>query len=861
MSHKITVIIITANDCKIADNLANDLQKNLQISFAQNNINNVNNINRKFYKDLKKINQIDQNYNIFYVFIVSSYQNGKKCRSIRRFQRKLDNFKNELNKLIFSIISLDDAKIESDKLLNTLKNKRKCIYLNDNDNIPMSIIKYINSNNCIIPRINDDDIEEIKEKEVINNNNDNTDNMIYDFTISYGTQTGNALQIANEIISIAISKNNKYLINGPISLNELNLNILNKYLIIIVSTTGDGEIPQNGDIFYRKLKMKCLSIENKNNLYKNINYAILGLGDSNYSKFNFAAKNIDKCLSYLGGNKFYHTGYADDGIGLEDVVEPWKYGIINEIQRKLKYKDESIPEILSIPTPSIPSIPSIPTTTTNSYYIPTFSTKFRILKCFNSNILSSKTRKELFSRSTTKETTSYKAYDHNNQFLIELISAKYETSFNNNYYETIIINLTFRLPNGYSYNIGDVLCIYPPNPCWIINKLLNRLNLNGNDIIKINTINEISSTNPLQHIPFKKEITIYDIFRFCIDIRTIPKSKLFIKLLSTFCKNDNDKLKLLNLSNSTNIGEKINKKYKTLFKLLQEYPSCYPSLQCLLHFLLPLKPRKYSICSSPNYKPDEIDICFRVLKYKNNIKENEFDGLCSCFLYSLIIKNAKLLSSNNNIIKLINYKYGFYINNDKISIAGYLKLSPHFKPPNNSLSPLILIGPGTGVAIFRAFLQHRLSFNDTSSICDGPWRGIDMQFGDDINNDNTINGKCLLFYGCRHPKKDYLFKDEWQTFINNGVLNNLFVAFSRYYDNKVYVQHLLKEKSSLISSMILNDNASIFVCGDASKMAKDVENTIIEVIALHSKMSISESQKYIFNMKQQLRYNIDVWST
>merc|ERR1712154_2867 len=130
-----------------------------------------------------------------------------------------------------------------------------------------------------------------------------------------------------------------------------------------------------------------------------------------------------------------------------------------------------------------------------------------------------------------------------------------------------------------------------------------------------------------------------------------------------------------------------------------------------------------------------------------------------------------------------------------------------------------------------------------------------------MGNINNNNIKCVLFFGCRHPNKDYLYKNDWNQFLENGVLNNLFVAFSRYDDNKVYVQHLLRENSSLISNMILNDNAYIFVCGDASRMAKDVENAIIELVALHSKMSIIESKKYIEKMKTSNRYNIDVWNS
>merc|ERR1712228_554455 len=156
-------------------------------------------------------------------------------------------------------------------------------------------------------------------------------------------------------------------------------------------------------------------------------------------------------------------------------------------------------------------------------------------------------------------------------------------------------------------------------------------------------------------------------------------------------------------------------------------------------------------------------------------------------------------------------------------------------------------------------------------ICDGNWRGIAMQFEDDPTDEYQQEceeeekedcSKCVLFFGCRHPQKDYLYQEEWQKFQKDGVLDELFVGFSRYYaERRVYVQHLLKENSKLISDMILNDSAYVFVCGDASKMAKDVESTIIELIALHSKMSLIESTKYVEGMKDANKYNIDCWNS
>eukprot|EP01084_Bolivina_argentea_P048709 89714_1 len=800
--------------------IANAVSNNVKISTI--------NIENKLFKELKKINEMKQEH-VFYIFIVSSYFDGKQFRSIRRFQRKLGPFDGKLN-IFFCVISLQNAQKESKKMFNTLAHERKAsafykdnvIVYNDDQQVLndmlSSIAQYINKNPAtkITQRVK----EKQKDKE-------RESSQAYDFTICYGTMSGNSKEICMEIVSMALARHNGYSINGPIALNKMNLMKLfganyGYYLIIVISTTGDGELPCNADAFYRKLKLKSRQMKDAQGVthIAKINYAILGLGDSNYSQFNAAAKKLDTVFSVCGANKFYHTGYADDGVGLEDVVEPWKYGVIREMERKnLKLNRAEVQEETEtqITTKECLASVSIPDFVDVDNLIIINQIQFRISKVIAPSECR-RSRYELFDN--TFSSSSFKAYDASNQFLVELTAAKYLTSFAE-YKDSIVIQVTLRLPHGYSYEIGDILCMYPPNPEFMVQSLLKRLKLNGNDVIKITAINELISTNPVPHIPFKKAITIYDIFRFCIDIRSIPKSKLFIKSLATFCAAKADKIKLLELSYA---WLKLRKRTYNLLQLLHEYESCYPSLECLLHFLSPLKPRQYSICSAPSCKVDEIDICLRVLKTDIDVADSYFDGICSCFVYSLCCNQAHLLS--NDGVSVAEHSFGYrYHSNGTVQIAVYLKLSPTFKPPSNPSSPLIMIGPGTGVAVFRAFLQHRYQHaNNTMAICDGAWRGIHMMFDDEteykLNSLKPSQSKCVLFFGCRHPHKDYLFKNDWHQFLENGVLNHLFIALSRYYDNKVYVQHLLKENSLLISNMILNDNAYVFVCGDASKMAK-----------------------------------------
>merc|ERR1719499_1830270 len=193
------------------------------------------------------------------------------------------------------------------------------------------------------------------------------------------------------------------------------------------------------------------------------------------------------------------------------------------------------------------------------------------------SVLPKTSRFELFqSQSHFNSSTiskSFKAYDGDHQFVAVLSNASYQTSFSS-YTETIVVHLTLRLPHSFSYEIGDVLCIYPPNPEWMVNELLQRLRISGDEVVRISS--KISSLMAMRgwHIP-SKWLTIYDIFRFCLDIRSIPSSKTFLPALSDFCEAQSEAVTLRSLSRR-GIG------VSTLIGLLNKFPSCYPSLELLL---------------------------------------------------------------------------------------------------------------------------------------------------------------------------------------------------------------------------------------------------------------------------------------
>lgn len=162
----------------------------------------------------------------------------------------------------------------------------------------------------------------------------------------------------------------------------------------------------------------------------------------------------------------------------------------------------------------------------------------------------------------------------------------------------------------------------------------------------------------------------------------------------------------------------------------------------------------------------------------------------------------------------------------------FVQHNPSFKLPENPDTPIIMIGPGTGVAPFRAFLGER--------------------------EETGAQGKSWLFYGDQHFSTDFLYQVEWQRWLKDGVLTRMDVAFSRDTDKKVYVQHRMLEKSKELYKW-LQEGAVVYVCGDEKKMAHDVHAALAAILEQEGGLSPEEAAEYLTRMQQEKRYQRDVY--
>ncbi|KAN0034806.1 hypothetical protein ACTFIV_001338 [Dictyostelium citrinum] len=415
-----------------------------------------------------------------------------------------------------------------------------------------------------------------------------------------------------------------------------------------------------------------------------------------------------------------------------------------------------------------------------------------------------------------------------------------------------VIEMTLNLGNTeLSYQPGDYISVFAPNTHNHVISLIKRLSLDENKLIKIESIDKtFELPNHLKKVNENfnnNSSTIYNVLRDLVDITGIPSKKL-LKLLSEHSSDSNEKLELNKLSSiegKEEYAQMINNRV-TLLCLLDKYKSSNPPFSHLLELINPLAPRDYSISSSPlSMEKGTLSFVFSVVDFKlSSTPSQRILGHCTSWLEKTGIQNNKLSSSNiEDSLNNLN------IESNEIKIPFILKPSPHFHlPPVDQLNrPIIMIGPGTGVAPFIGFLQH-LSKTTTSS-----------------------KPTTWLFFGCRSEKRDFLYKDTLDSMLKDNTLTKLITAFSRELDTENtittaieptcgYVQEKMIEHSKQLFDMVVNQNAFIYICGDAKGMAVGVRNSFIDIVKQELNCDEKQATDIFTNWIKEKRYILDVWS-
>lgn len=362
------------------------------------------------------------------------------------------------------------------------------------------------------------------------------------------------------------------------------------------------------------------------------------------------------------------------------------------------------------------------------------------------------------------------------------------------------------------YEAGDHLAMYPVNDSDLVMRLGKLCNAELDTIFSlINTDTDSSKKHPFPcPTTYRTALTHY------LEITALPRTHI-LKELAEYCSDEKDKEFLRFMSSTAPEGkvkyqEWIQDSTRNIVHVLEDVPSCRPPIDHLCELLPRLQPRYYSISSSSKLYPTTVHVTAVLVKYVTKTGRTN-NGVATTFLAQKKVNGEPL---------------------PRVPI--FIRKS-QFRLPAKTETPVIMVGPGTGLAPFRGFIQER-DFN--------------KQEGKEI-------GKTVMYFGCRKRSEDYIYEEELEDYVKRGVIN-LRTAFSRDQPQKVYVTHLLEEDMDLIWDVIGVNKGHFYICGDAKNMATDVRNILLKVLQTKGNMSESEATQYVKKMEAQKRYSADVWS-
>jgi len=351
-----------------------------------------------------------------------------------------------------------------------------------------------------------------------------------------------------------------------------------------------------------------------------------------------------------------------------------------------------------------------------------------------------------------------------------------------------VVNLS---GSGLHYKAGDSLGVFPSNRPLEVEEILQRLGATGEELVSPALL---KLTTP---ISLRTALT---------DKLALAKpTRKIVETLAAKATNADEKAKLGGLL--TPESKDLLAQYleeREFVDLLTEFPSAKLTPQEFVDHLRKLMPRLYSIASSGKVHPSDVHLTVAIVRYETNHRERV--GVCSTFLSD----RAQVGST---------------------PVPVFVSDS-HFGPPEDGARDCIMVGPGTGIAPFRAFLQERAATQAT--------------------------GRNWLFFGDQKRATDFLYEEEWQEYIAKGQLARLDTAFSRDQLLKIYVQDRMREHAKELWTWI-KGGAHFYVCGDAKRMAKDVDTALHDIVADQGGMSAEQAADYVKAMKKEKRYQRDVY--
>ncbi|EJL6399164.1 assimilatory sulfite reductase (NADPH) flavoprotein subunit [Vibrio navarrensis] len=535
-------------------------------------------------------------------------------------------------------------------------------------------------------------------------------------TIIFASQTGNAKGVAEALeqeaqaagIAVQLFDASDY--KGKDLAKET-------HVIFVASTNGEGEAPDNALELHEFLQSK------KAPKLPNLQYGVIGLGDSSYEFFCQTGKDFDAFLEKLGAKRFIDR--VDCDVDYDAPAAEWRAKALESVKEALV---SSQAQVVQLPV--------------------------------------------------GHAATSHSQYNKQNPYTATLLTSQKITGRDSGKdVRHIEIDLA---DSGLTYQPGDALGVWYENSAQLANAVAAAVGLSGVESVEVDG----ESLSLHSALVSKYEITGANP-QFVTKFAELSGSKKLQKLVE-------DKDKLREYAANTQIVDVLKEKKAKL------------SAEQLISLLRRLTPRLYSIASSQSEVDEEVHLTVGIVEY--DVDGEVRQGGASSYLGQRLEEGetVKVFIEHNN----------------------------NFKLPQDDSTPVIMIGPGTGIAPFRSFIQERDN------------RGAD--------------GKNWLFFGDRTFTQDFLYQVEWQKYLKSGILTRLDVAFSRDQHEKVYVQHRVLEQAEQVWQW-LQDGAYVYICGDATRMAKDVHEALLVVAQQQGGLTREKAEEYFNELRKAKRYQRDVY--
>ncbi|KAI4878818.1 hypothetical protein NFI96_033302 [Prochilodus magdalenae] len=596
--------------------------------------------------------------------------------------------------------------------------------------------------------------------------------------VFFGSQTGTAEEFANRLVKDA----QRYGIKGMVAdLEEYNMSelprlteIASSLAVFCMATYGEGEPTDNAQDFYDWMQTTDCCLEG-------VHFAVFGLGNKTYDHFNAMGKYTDKRLTELGASRIFDLGLGDDDGNLEEDFVSWKEqfwpAVCEFIGVQATQEECSVRQFELVVHNDI---------NMNQVY----TGELGCLQSFQ---------------------VQKPPYDAKNPFLAPVIINRKLNKGGSRHVMHIELDIS---GSHIRYEAGDHVAVYPMNDVSLVNRLGERLGVDLDTVITLKNLDEEANK---KH-PFPCPTTYRTALTHYLDI-TSPLHTNVLFELSLFASDPEEKENLRKMACSSSEGKALYHSWvveseRNILAVLEDLPSLHPPIDHLCELLPRLQARYYSIASSAKVHPTSIHICAVVLEYTTKTGRI-FKGVATNWLKNKVVTDSS----------------------SRPTVPMYVRKS-QFRLPFKSSNPVIMIGPGTGLAPFMGFIQERA------------WH---KEQGKEL-------GETILYFGCRHKKEDFIYQEELEEFERAGVLTQLHVAFSRDQEHKVYVQHLLKQNKEHLWKLIHSNNAHIYVCGEARHMARDVHAAFHEIAEEVGGMEHAQAVDYFQRLTTKGRYSQDVWS-